>query len=392
MSSRRVWGCMAWRRRLSAAAALVLACLLLAGCWDEVNLQDVSYISALGVDYKDGQYNIYTQMINFAAVAKTESPQPQAQKIWIGQGKGDSVLLAFYNLSRGGYTTLNLEHLKTIVVQERALGKIADVLDGLNRQRASRYTSLLYGTNEPIENIFTTENFFDQSPLNSILYMPGPHDVQYTFTRPLKMQNVVQQLREPSMTTLLPALNTTKTYWRHDSKKMNTQLIDGVFVFKNFKYQGYVLEKELPGIRWLDESFDKVFAKAGGDENEATVSVTASDHRFRIDSSIPDKAVFRLNVQLKGHVVELDGQMTEREIVDSIEKRVKEEIESTYRFGLQKGMDVYHLEHYLYRHHHSYWKRYVKGRDWMPQRDQLAEIEVNLNLTDTGKFQLMSGT
>lgn len=378
-------------RRLSAAA-LVLACLLLTGCWDEVNLQDVSYISALGVDHEDGQYTIYTQMINFGAVAKTESPQPQAQKIWIGQGKGDSVLLAFYNLSRGGYTTLNLEHLKTIIIHERALGKIADVLDGLNRQRASRYTSLLYGTNEPIENIFTTENFFDQSPLNSILYMPGPHDVQYTFTKPLRMQNVVQQLREPSMTTLIPALNTTESYWQHGSKKMNTQLIDGVFIFKNFKYQGYLLEKELPGIRWLDESFDKVFTKAGGDKNEATVSVTGASHRFRVDSSLPGKAIFRLHVQLKGHVVELDGRMSEREIVESVEHMVKDEIETTFRLGLKRGMDIYQMEHYLYRYHHSYWKSHVKGKDWSPKQDQLAEIEVKLDLTDSGKFQLSSGT
>lgn len=381
-----------WIRRLSPAITLTLTCLLLAGCWDEVNLQDVSYISGMGVDYKDGQYTIYTQMINFGAVAKTESPQPQAQKIWIGQGKGDSVLLAFYNLSRGGYTTLNLEHLKTIVVHERALDKIADVLDGLNRQRASRYTSLLYGTNEPIENIFTTENFFDQSPLNSILYMPRPHDVQYTFTKPLRMQSIVQQLREPSMTTLLPALNTTEAFWRHGRKKMNTQLIEGVFVFKNFKYQGYVLEKELPGVRWLDESFDKVFAKAGGGEHEATVSVTSSEHRFRVESSSSDHAVFRLNVQLKGHVVELDGQMSEREIIDSIEKRVRDEIESTYRYGLEHRMDIYHLEHHLYRYHHHYWKNHVKGKDWLPKQDQLTEIEVNLDLTDSGKFLLRSGT
>ncbi|WP_165861112.1 Ger(x)C family spore germination protein [Paenibacillus paeoniae] len=378
--------------RLSLAAAFGVACLLLTGCWDEVNLQDVSYISAMGVDYEDGHYTIYTQMINFAAVAKTESPQSQAQKTWIGKGQGDSVLLAFFNLSRGGYTTLNLEHLKTIVVHERALGKISDVLDGLNRHRASRYTSLLYGTNEPIEHIFTTENFFDQSPLNSILYMPGPHDVQYTFTKPLKMQNAVQLLREPSMTTLLPALNTTEAFWRHDNKKMNTQLIDGVFVFKNFNYQGFVLEKELPGVRWLDESFDKVFTKAGGGENEASISITHSSYRLHIDSSSSEHAVFRLRVQLTGHVVELDGEMTEREIVDSIEKRVRNEIESTYRVGLQRGMDVFHLEHYLYRHHHGYWKRHVKGQEWKPRQDDLKDIQVKLNLTDTGKFDLSSGT
>jgi len=378
--------------KLVSAGTLAAACLLLAGCWDEVNLQDVSYISAIGVDYVNGEYHLYTQMINFAAVAKTESPQTHNQKIWVGKGKGDSVLLAFYNLSRSAYTTLNLEHLKAIVVHERALGKIADVLDGLNRQRASRYTSLLYGTDEELEKVLTTENFFDQSPLNSILYLPDPHIKQYTFLKPLKMQNAVQLLREPGMTTLMPALNTTEKYWQYGKKKMNTQLIDGVFVFNNFQYQGFASEKDLLGVRWLDEAFQKVFIKAGGGPNEATVSITKSKFRFQMKSASPDHASLRLTIRLAGHVIELDGQMTESEIVSSIQKRVKEEIESTYRYGVGKGMDVFQLQHYLYRYHHGYWKQHVKGKEWKPDKDLLAEVEVHLDLTDTGKFDLESGT
>lgn len=376
-------------RRLTAAVLPILACLLLAGCWDEVNLQDVSYISALGVDYEDNKYVIYAQLINFSAIAKTETPQSQEQKFWIGRGEGDSVLLAFYDLSRSGYKALNLEHLKTIVVHQRGLDKIADVLDGLNRQRASRYTSLLYGTNAPIRSLFTTENFFEQSALNSTLYIPKPHENQYTFVDALRMQSVVQLLREPAMTTLLADINTTESYWKHGNESMKTQIISGVHIFKNFRYLGYVEEKDLLGVRWLNESFKKVFMKAGGDENEATVSITKAKFNLKAKTNA-DKPQFHLKIRLTGHIVELDGELSKREIVASIEERIKGELEAAYTFGVNRGMDLFQLEHNLYRYHHRFWKDHIKHNEWKPDKNQLL-IEVDFDLADTGKFGLTSG-
>lgn len=46
--------------------------LLLTGCWDIREVQDINYISAIGVDYKDGEYIIYAQMLDFSSVAKQE--------------------------------------------------------------------------------------------------------------------------------------------------------------------------------------------------------------------------------------------------------------------------------------------------------------------------------
>src|SRR4029453_6567760 len=115
---------------------------------------------ALGIDYKDGQYEIYGQTIKFGLIAKTESLQPDPNPVWIGRGKGVSTLLALNDLNRSGQTILSLEHLKTVLVQERAMNKMDDIMDGLNRQRASRYTSLIYGTRAPINKIFTTDTFY----------------------------------------------------------------------------------------------------------------------------------------------------------------------------------------------------------------------------------------
>lgn len=38
---------------------------MLSGCWDILDLQDIQYITAIGIDYEDGEYVVYVQSLNF---------------------------------------------------------------------------------------------------------------------------------------------------------------------------------------------------------------------------------------------------------------------------------------------------------------------------------------
>lgn len=376
--------------RAAFFSQFVLICMLLSGCWDEVNLQDVSYLTAVGIDYNDGKFTMYAQMLSFAAIAKSETPQTPSDPVWIGKGQGDSVMQAFFNLNRVGYATLSLEHLKTIVVHERAMNHIGELLDGLNRQRASRYTTLLYGTSIPLEKLFSTDYFFNLSPLSSLLYTPEPHDVQYTFINPLKTQSVVQQMKDPGMTVLVPAINATKGVWIHEKKPINTQIISGIHVFKNGTYQGYADEQDVRGIRWMNESFDKVYLEIEKDSSKATIAIDDSSPKPRAELANGSEK-FTLNLKLKGHIVELDGKLTKQDISERIEQKVKTEMEATYKYGIGRKMDLFRLEHVLYRYHNGYWKEHAAKGDWQLRPDTLT-VKVKLILKDSGKFDMSSGT
>jgi spore germination protein KC len=377
-------------RRWPLLVCVIFSSLLLQGCWDEVNLQDVSYISALGIDYKEDQFEVYTQLIKFNLVAKTESLQPDPNPIWNGKAKGDSVLLALNELTRAGHSILSLEHLKTVIVQERAMGKMSDIMDGLNRQRTSRYTSFIYGTRTPIEQIFTTESLFDQSPLQKIMYMPGPLESQRSFVRPYLMQLAVQTLKEPAMVTTLPALTANDQYWTKKKKSIPIQYIDGIFVFNELRYKGYLKETDSAGLRWVNTEYKQFQIKADGPKGSSTINVVASKHHIQTNFE-KGQPVFTLKLSLSGNVTEMMGDMNEDEINSSIERRVKEDIEDTFRKGLAKGMDLFALQHHLYRYHQAYWKHNCKGKNWLPEPDQF-KIVVKFNLSHTGNFDLNTDT
>jgi spore germination protein KC len=378
-----------WRKR-AALICILFGSMLLQGCWDEINLEDTSYVSALGIDFKDGKYEIYAQTMKFGLIAKTESVQPDPNPVWIGRGKGDSILLAINNITKSGQTILSLEHLKTVVVHARALDRMDDIMDGLNRQRASRYTSLIYGTRAPIEKIFTTDTFYDQSPLNSVMYLPQPLEGQRSFIRPSTLQTSVQTLKEPAMVTTIAALTANEHYWTRKKILLQIQMIEGVFVFKELNYVGYLSENEAAGLRWVNPEFKHFIMKAEGKNGSAAVSISSSKSQLRA-SFKEGSPSFVLKVKLSGAVAEIMENMNAEEIVASIEAEVRLQLENTYRKGLTKGMDLFELEHNLYRYHQAYWKQACKGKEWLPKPDQL-KIEVEFNLIHSGNFTLNEDT
>ncbi|WP_337099648.1 Ger(x)C family spore germination protein [Paenibacillus sp. YIM B09110] len=376
--------------RLAMTICLLLSAVLLQGCWDEVNLEDESYVSAMGVEFIDNEFHLYAQMIRFAGVAKVEGSSDVKDQIWIGLGKGNSVLLAINNLKRGAQSEINLEHLKSIVVHENAMSRLEDIMDGLNRQRASRYTSLVFGTKTSLIELFTTEALFEQSPLNTILYLPSVHEDQRSFIRPFAMQLAVQMIKEPAMTTSLPVIGINGSDWLKGKKSLMVQEIKGVFVLKRSKYIGFLPEKESAGLRWLDPVFKVFMVEAKGAVGKATIAMRGTSYKLTAvkGGNDPD---FKLSVRLNGSVVEQDQPISKEEIVSSIEASIKKELEQTYVFGLEKGMDLYQLEHHMYRYHNAEWKQTMAAGDWIPRQNQL-KINVKFDLHHSGKFDLGEGT
>ncbi|MGO4543358.1 Ger(x)C family spore germination protein [Paenibacillus sp. 2TAB23] len=386
------WWIMLRRQKVKRTALLgvLLSSLLLQGCWDEINLEDVSYISSLGIDFKEGHYEVYAQMIKFGLIAKTESIQPDPNPVWIGKGKGDSILLAFNDLTKAGQAILSLEHLKSVIVQERAMTHMEDIMDGLNRQRASRYTSILFGTKSPIEDLFTTDTFFDQSPLNSIMYMPSPLNVQRSFIRPHALQLAVQSLNEPAMTTTVPSLSANKDYWKRKKQPLKIQFIDGVFVYREFRYIGFMTEPEAEGLRWINPEFEHFLFGVKVNDGTATVTVTSS--KAKINASFKDGVPhFMLAVRMAGDMAEMQVGMKQSQIETEMAAKTQRQLLETYRKGLAKGMDVFGLEHHLYRYHNAYWKQHCKGKNWMPKEGQL-QFKTTFQLIHSGNFELNSDT
>ncbi|MCM3405352.1 MULTISPECIES: hypothetical protein [Bacillaceae] len=63
--------------------------LLTTGCWGSLEIQTIHYVTAIGADYKDGEYVLYAQMLDFSDAAKSEG-QAKTKKptSYVGKAAG----------------------------------------------------------------------------------------------------------------------------------------------------------------------------------------------------------------------------------------------------------------------------------------------------------------
>lgn len=106
---------------------ILIICFILlfqTGCWDEKEIGEVDYITTLGIDYKDENYIIYVQMLDFSNVAKQEvSKVSQPAPLYIGKSSGKNINDAVYNLYLTTQQQVNWSHVGAIIYSESVLKK-----------------------------------------------------------------------------------------------------------------------------------------------------------------------------------------------------------------------------------------------------------------------------
>ncbi|GFN29799.1 Ger(x)C family spore germination protein [Paenibacillus xylaniclasticus] len=377
--------CRLQHRALKAIAVLLVAALL-GGCWDKVDMQDIGYITAMGIDYEDGKFKLYGEMISFESIAKTEGGPASGPNKWVGHSEGPTVLVALTELIKSSQYQLSVENLKTLIIHERAMPKLDELLDAMNRQRAARFSAWVFGTRASFDQLFSTESIFNLSPLVSFIYKPELMFRQVSMYRPLNMQKFIQQQTERSYTTLLTNLAETKGDWKAGSKPLSLNIPQGSFIMSDRQLIGYLPESEMKGLRWLLPNFRREMFSFEVDGKRATVAVEKSvSHLSSIIKG--DSARFRLKVKLRVHVVELEGQLTKQKVESVVSSKVREEIKQTYEAGLDKHADLLQTRLNLYRYHPAFWKMYASKKDWLPAKDDMT-IEVKVRMTDNGKYDL----
>lgn len=145
---------------------LIAGLLLLSpGCSDSKPIQNMAYVTAIGLDYKDGHFITYAQVLNFLNVAKSESNEIGKNiPVWIGRGTGKTVTESLSSLSETSQIRMFWGHVKVVVVDEELLKSQAIVrqsYEAINRYREVRYNILLYSTKTPMVDIFKQKSIFN---------------------------------------------------------------------------------------------------------------------------------------------------------------------------------------------------------------------------------------
>jgi len=317
------------------------------------------YVDGIGVDFKDGQYEIYMQIINFANVAKSEAPSPQGPQSEIGFAKGKTMEEAFFKLYRSIDQEIFWGHLTYLLFSEDALKseKGIAIIDSFLRHRETRYQILTYITKEPIKDIFLITPLLNKSLTASKLSNPLHTKEIETYVEPVDLRNLVIALNEPSHEVNIPIVSISKN-WETTEKPTKETELTGVGVMSKDGFKGYLDNGDARGIQWMfhKKTRGEVTFKLDNKEKEY-LTVDLEKLSTDIKPIVKNNEVtFEVDIKFNAIINGFKGKINTDEIRKGIIKAVKTDITKTYEESLNIDVDVYRLSEQLYRKDVKMWK------------------------------------
>lgn len=366
---------------------LIVTLPILSGCWDEIEPQRMYYVNGVGVDFKDNQYEIYLQLINFKDIAKSETPYFPEAPAEIGYATGETLEEAIYELYRSIDQEVFWGHMNFLIFTEEALKheEVISVFDTFLRFRETRYQMNVHFTQDSLKEILLTTPILNKSLIDSKLSHPLNARKLEVFTEPVNLRNLVIGLNEPSHEVSLPLVSIVKnwdTTKEHPSKETT---IKGIGILSKDGLKGVIIGDNARGINWMQNK------KNRGDltfklDNNKSLTVDMEEKYFDVKPVIKGNQV-QFDVDIKVDVI-LNGfkkKATENEIRTGVIKKVKEEVKTTYEAGLKLDVDIYRLSEHLYRNNVKVWKTLENNGKIPLTEESIRIINVEIDKIKSGR-------
>ncbi|MCZ0756742.1 Ger(x)C family spore germination protein [Anoxybacillus sp. J5B_2022] len=352
---------------------------MLSGCWNIKEIQDIRYVTAIGIDFnkKKNTFSVFTQILDFSNIAKQEGSTPEiSPPIWVGKSEGKTVQDAIDTLAEDAQQRLFWGHISAIVLSENVLKyRLKQSLDFVSRYREIRYNIWLFSTRENVEAIFLAKSFFKLPALTNILHEPNELYRQRSYIRPLRFFEYVAEASTPNETAYIPSLGLSKGHWQSDEEKKSMLKIAGAHFLMNHRLKGWLPLEDLLGMRWLEKEMEKsqVTVMENG-EPLASIMVEG----LRISVKKKSKEGVAIHVRGRGIMTEKVARASLSAIEKKTEKVIASEIMDAYRQGQQIHADVLGVNRWLDR-----WKLVGKKTVLFPY--QLTDVNVDIHIISTGK-------
>ncbi|REK74974.1 Ger(x)C family spore germination protein [Paenibacillus paeoniae] len=375
--------------RIRQMGILILVCLLVGGCGRMPEIQNMAYATAIGVDYKDGKWIAYAQILNFATVARTEEiALGKSFPVWVGEGKGDTLSLALTDVGRTAQLRMFWGHVKVVVMSENALKMgVNNIYGTINRYREVRYNVLVYGTRRSIKDIFTQKSILNMSPLDTAMFTASQMSSVQSIVLPVTGNQIIAYLNEEGEPGYMPSIDFDTVDWTEDKKAKPMFMISGAYFFRDMKMFGWLSTEQLTGIRWADPRLERTPIEVDR-EGKAVATIMLEHPKMRIRPSLENgQARFDIRVDTDGYVMEMVQDTDLLTLTEYAKEDIREEIELTYRNGLHIRSDPFQLGQILYRSKPKVFRQISTGTPYFLDKHSIKNIDVHVHLQTTGKYK-----
>ena len=365
-------------------------CLMLSGCSGIKNIQDLTYIVSIGMDYDEekGEFTVYLQGLNFLNVAKQEGGKSaDPVPIFVAMAKGETLNLAVRKLYKVSEPPLYFGHVKTLVITNRIVQhKFQEVVEEIGKNRSIRPTLHVVTTDEEIEEVLNTNALFNYPAVYTVLFNKDAYEVAQNEIRPVALMNFLREYYEPMNAAKLPSVKIDKTSWKAD-KDYPVLYFDGYSVFQNRKYMKELAFEDSLFLNWLMEKYIAVDERVDV-EGKLAAAVKLESPKLKIKyeegSSSPK---FSIDLSIRADLLEKVQDISMNRLTSLVEEEIKAKLRTLYLDGVENKIDYLNAGEKWFRMHPEKFAEIQKTGRFYLEEDSLTDIKVKVQIFNFNSYK-----
>ncbi|MEH7114291.1 Ger(x)C family spore germination protein [Neobacillus niacini] len=324
---------------------------LLTGCFGAKEIEGETYVTAMGLDYEEGNFKVYIQGLSFGNIAKQEAAAVEQQPILIGEAKGETFTAALGVLEQMTDMPINYGHIQTIILSKSVMKeKMEDVMGLIKHSPLLRYNFYLFGTDENLKSLMQMESFFNFPQLYTVIHR-SDKIIQYNYVLPNMIYNrFISQYFRPVGTIFIPSLTIDKNHFS-EKKEKPTSVINGEYVFSRQQFRGWLSKDELSGLKWFKKGIQGVTLRVGTEN----VSVRVKNPKIKIMVLKGKTPSYKVVVKGDAVLTQERKKLKLKEVENEINKKIKKDILHTIKKGQLLETDVLNISEKSYKYYLNHW-------------------------------------
>lgn len=394
-------------KKIFFGLALIIL-LILPGCWDYTEYDNMVQVIAMGVDFnKESKETTVT--IQYIPTTKQKGGSSGDSK---GSVQQDGVVhTATDQTLYGALTKLRekvnkeifLGYLKVIIIgNEAAKYKMRDLMDLYDRMPSIRSNVYLAISSGQAADTLSTLGVDHIAPAGTQIYNLINLTKNSGTAYSVSIHDFIEMLAVPGMEVTAPRVITEqlkqKSDDKSDKKPEGIQKVSGIAVFKGDRLVGWLDEKESSGFRWITGKDTHAYKESliSGSADTADIlyyQIKKSKNKIKVqmqDGQPVIKVDVSVNAELRKYYSNKGSEIFSPKDIRDMEKKLSDSIQADMEASLEKCQtelksDIFGFGFAFFRQYPKLWQTEY-GKKWDNIFPNLnVNVKVNAKVEDTGE-------
>jgi spore germination protein KC len=390
------------RRKIGVLVIIVLLLILLSGCWNRRELNELAITVGMAIDKSEDQYVITTQVVIPGAVTATRAGV-QKLPVKTYTEKGNTVFEAVRRMTTVTPRRIYFPHLRFLVIgEELAEDGIGEVLDFLSRDHELRTDFyVVVSKDTKAENVLKVLTVLEDIPANKLFSSLEVSEKAWAPSIAVTLDELISEIVSEGIQPHLSGIRIIGDV-QEGEKLNNVQQIDpdvdlqysNLAVFKGDKLVGWLNESESKAVNYVLGNIKSTIGEVSCPEEKGKVAIevirTKADLKAKVENGSPKGTI---EIKVEGNVGDVQCKkldLMKTKTIDDLEKKsnkeVKKLIESSIKSVQEEfKVDVFGFGEAIHRSNPDYWKKVKK--EWDEEFiDMPVEVKVDVKIRRIGKI------